>query len=84
MNKNRPYFLWDYNLNEDDVRRILARGSDVEKRWLTGRILTNARFTDIWKYLKPAQVATQFSNLRLRPELKKIWQRAFRIWGYAV
>lgn len=81
MNKDRPYFLWDYDLTEDDVRRILARGSDVEKRWLTGRILEAARFDDVWKYLKLRQVAAVFPQLKLRQPIKKAWQRALRVWG---
>lgn len=84
MKPNRPYFLWDYNLNEDDVRRILAGGNDVERRWLIGRILTHAHFSDIWKYLKPSQIANQLVTLRLRPELKKIWSKTLKIWGYAI
>lgn len=27
----RPYFLWDYDLTEDDVRRILRGGTEVDK-----------------------------------------------------
>lgn len=84
MKKDRPYFLWDYDLTEADVRRILAGDNDVEKRWLLGRILTHAHFLDIWKFVKPSQVAAQLPNLRLRPELKKIWQKALRVWGYGI
>lgn len=45
---NRPYWLWDYDLTEADVRRILRGKNLSEKRWLMGRILTSARFNDIW------------------------------------
>lgn len=84
MNKNRPYFLWDYDLSEDDVRRILVRGNDVEKRWLTARILEAARFDDVWKYLKLREVAAIFSQLKLRQPIKRAWQRALHVWGALV
>ena len=78
----RPYWLWDYDLTETDVRRILAGKNEVERRWLMGRILTSAHFRDIWQYLKPKQILAEWANLRLRPDVKNNWQRAFKVWGY--
>lgn len=43
-----PYFIWDYDLTEADVRRIL-RGEKGEftRRWLIARILESAHFDDV-------------------------------------
>ncbi len=85
MNDNkRPYFLWDYDLTEDDARRILRGDNDVEKWWMMGRILTNARFEDIWRYLSVRDIVREFTHLRLRPQVKANWLRALTVWGYHV
>lgn len=80
----RPYFLWDYDLTEADVRRLLREGSEFEKQWLVGRILSTAHFRDVWKYLTLDQLVAIFPKLRMRPVLRKYWQRALNVWGYHV
>jgi len=46
---DKPAFLWDDDLTFDDVRHILASGTPVERRWLMERILTQARWEEIWE-----------------------------------
>lgn len=71
-------------MNEEDVKGILAEGSEEEKRWLTARILTSAKYEDVWRYLRPRQVASRLLALRMRASDKKKWVRAFEAWGYAL
>ena len=84
MNSTRPYFLWDYDLTEADVRRILDSGGELDKQWLISRILTSAKFEDVWKYLTIKDLLAHFSKLRMRPQVKLAWKRALNIWGYEV
>ncbi len=35
----RPYFFWDYDITEDEVREILRGDDKVEKVWVITRIL---------------------------------------------
>ena len=84
MNSTRPYFFWDYDLTEADVRRILDSGGELDKQWLISRILTSAKFEDVWKYLTIKGLLAQFSKLRMRPQVKLAWKRALNIWGYEV
>lgn len=77
---NKPYFLWDYDLSEKDVKRILREGDDFEKRWLIARILESAHFRDVWKYLSLNEVREIFPRLKLKKPIKKAWQRAFKAW----
>ncbi len=84
MDSHRPYFLWDYDLSEDDVRRILREGSQTDKLWLTGRILTSAHFNDVWKYLTIKDILAIFPKLRMRSDIKNNWLNAFRAWNYYV
>jgi hypothetical protein len=45
--QQRPYFIWDYNLSEQDVRAILRGKDEGQKAWLVARLLESARFDDI-------------------------------------
>jgi len=76
-----PYFIWDYDLDEKDVREMLKSGDDFNRRWLIARILQSAAFKDIWKYLTLKDVLKNFRHLLLRKETKKTWGNAFRAWG---
>ena len=84
MKATRPYFLWDYDLTEDDVRRILSGKNQTDKKWLMSRILTNAHFDDVWKYLSVRDIVNNFKDLRMRSQTKNAWHRALTVWGYYV
>lgn len=81
---NKLYFLWDYDLTEKQTRSILRGNNEVEKLWLTARILTHAKFEDVWQYLTLGDITKVFPKLRLPPKTKQAWQRALNIWGYHV
>lgn len=46
-----PYFNWDAPVTNGSVRQALAQGSDGEKLFWIARILREARYHDVWKYL---------------------------------
>lgn len=77
---NRPYFLWDYNLTDQDVRRILHGENEVEKIWIMSRILESARFEDVWKYVTLEDVRKMMPQLRLKPPIRRAWEHALSIW----
>ncbi len=81
---SKPYFLWDYNLSDEDVKKILRQGDEYEKRWLIARILEHAHFRDVFDYLKLEDIVKFFSKLKLRPVTRRYWQRALNVWGYDV
>lgn len=77
----RPRFLWDYDLTETQVREILSRpGLPGEKRWLTERILTQARFEEIISYLSLAAIRQALPQLRLPEKVRKRWEYALTRW----
>lgn len=76
----KPYFLWDYNLTENQVRKILRGKNETEKIWIMSRILESARYDDIWRYVSLAQVKEMFSKLRLKPPIRRAWERALYVW----
>lgn len=80
--KSRPRFLWDYDLNEVQVREILGRpGLSKEKRWLIERILTQARFNEVFDYLDLSSIRLALPHLRLPPKIKKRWTYALERWS---
>jgi hypothetical protein len=83
--KCRPYFLWDYDLTEDDVRAILRGENEYEKIQMMVRILESARWNDIWKYLTLEEVKRYWPQLqrRMRRELRDVWAWAMEmeVWG---
>lgn len=84
MSDATPYFLWDYDLTESDVRGVLHGENETERLWMAGRILEHARFEDVWKYLTISEVVTMFPKLRMRAWLKEAWKRTLNVWGHNV
>lgn len=81
---SRPYFLWDYNLTDTEVREILHGENETEKIWMMSRILASARFEDVWKYVRLSDVVVAFPRLKMRQEIKDAWKFALTAWGYHV
>ena len=48
-----PYFLWDEPLTVEEFRRRLA---SPERARLLGKLLREARDTDVWLFTTPAEV----------------------------
>lgn len=84
MMKKHPYFLWDYDLSEEDVHTLVRTGSDAEKRWIIARILSHAKFEDVWQYIHVEDILRYFGVLKMRPKRKEIWKKALTVWGYHV
>ena len=80
----RPYFLWDYDLTEEQVREILRGDNKTERQWMMARILTNALYEDVWSYIRLSDLDREFANLRMRPEVHEAWSHALTVWGYHV
>ena len=81
---NRPYFLWDYDVDEDEFRRIIREGTDVQKAWATSRLINHAKWSDIWKYVTPTQVEALFPKLSFWPkQTREVWEYALARWRCA-
>lgn len=77
----KPRFLWDYDLNETQVRAILAQETLTPlKRWLIERILSECRFDEVCHYLDLNIIRQSFPHLRLPPEIKARWEYALKRW----
>jgi hypothetical protein len=72
----RPYFLWDETRTTREFRQALATASAEERHRLVGKLMREARDTDVWKFVAPAEVWREFD--RIRPYLG----RRRRFWEY--
>ena len=80
MTKNRPYFLWDYDLSEDEVRAILAGTNQTDKNWMLSRILESAKYEDVWKYTSLSEVRQMMPILKIKKPIRQAWERALSVW----
>lgn len=76
-----PYFLWDYDLTDTDVRAILRGNDEEQKDWLVARLLESARYEDIWQYISLAELRTIFPKLQLKTQVRAAWDFALSVWA---
>lgn len=74
-----PYFMWDYFLTNSQIKQALKTGNETEKKWLVGKILTHAKFDDVWNYLSRAELVDAFKNLHISSQTRKMWSDALKI-----
>ena len=78
----RLRFLWDYDLNENQVREILqTAGLSNQKRWLIERILLQARFDETLCYLTLDDIQKALPQLRLPQKIRSRWEYALKLWS---
>ena len=78
----RPYFFWDYDITDDEVREILRVGEPSEKAWVISRILEHACWNDIWRYLTTDDIRRNFESLRFRRlQDRELWAYALDRWA---
>ncbi len=58
-----PYFLWDEPMTVLELRKRLDTGSPAERYRLLGKILREARDTDVWKFTTPEEVSGNWSQV---------------------
>jgi hypothetical protein len=58
-----PYFLWDEPLTVGELKRKLKSGSVEERHRLLGKILREARDTDVWEFTTPEEIWQNWENL---------------------
>lgn len=76
-----PYFLWDEPMTVVAFRERLQTASPAEATRLLGKILREARDTDVWLFTTPAELALRWSELvphlgRRRP----FWEFLLHRW----
>lgn len=76
-----PYFLWDEPMSVAQLKRRLETSSPEEQIRLLGKILREARDTDVWKFVSPQTVYENWE--KLAPHLgrrRAFWKFLFENW----
>ncbi len=76
-----PYFLWDEPMTVGEFRARLQRASPAERARLLGKLLREARDTDVWKFTSPREVAASWSRIsRHLGRRRAFWECLLRTW----
>jgi hypothetical protein len=77
-----PYFMWDYRYTVGQIKEILANGLESERIWLMAKIMRDARYSDVWKFMSLRDFLNYRERLmrgRLGRE-KGFWQFMYAKW----
>ena len=75
---SRPYFLWDEDTSIAEFRAALSGSNDAERQRLLGKMLREARDTDVWQFVSPTEVAAAL------PALEWHLGRRRTFWAYLI
>lgn len=76
-----PYFLWDEPLTVAELKRKLDSASAEEGNRLLGKILREARDTDVWKFTTPREVWRNWGELeRHLGRRREFWRFLLEFW----
>ena len=76
-----PYFLWDEPMTVAEFRQRLQTASAPEQTRLLAKLLREARDTDVWLFISPAEVWRLWPALA--PQLGRrrgFWEFLFGQW----
>ncbi len=76
-----PYFLWDEPMSVAELRVKLTSASSEEKTRILGKILQEARDTDVWEFTTPQEVWLNWAELS--PHLgrrREFWRFLLSSW----
>ena len=76
-----PYFLWDEPVTLSELQARLQSASRAERLRLLGRIMREARDTDVWRFTTPAEVVASWPELlRYLGRRRAFWQFLLERW----
>lgn len=76
-----PYFLWDEPLTVAELKQKLNSASVEERHRLLGKILREARDTDVWKFTTPKFVWEHWDDLeKYLGRRREFWWFLLEFW----
>jgi len=78
---DRPYFLWDVPIAEQELRqRLVHEDVRIRAQW-QGVVLREACYRDVWKYLSLAEIVRDWKHLeRHLGRRRRFWQWLLQGW----
>src|SRR5437016_4692257 len=76
-----PYFLWDEPMTVAEFRERLQTASMAEQTRLLAKLLREARDTDVWQFISPAEVWQRWAAIAPRLGRRRaFWEFLFSHW----
>lgn len=60
----QPYFIWDIPVTVRELRELLHHRDEATRALWTGRVLREARYPDVWRFLTLGEVVARFDVVR--------------------
>jgi hypothetical protein len=76
--ERRPCFLWDERLTVGELRARLSGTDEGERLRLMAKMLREARDTDVWQFVTPAEVAAAL------PRIERVLGRRREFWRWLI
>jgi hypothetical protein len=77
----KPYFLWDVDIDDAELRRRLhADDPDVRAQW-QGWVMAEARWSDVWQYLTVGEIVANWEHIRRHlGRSRQFWEHLLDGW----
>ncbi len=76
-----PYFLWDDPMTVAQFKERLASAPAGDRIRLLGKLLREARDTDVWKFVTPSEVWQQWDAIsRHLGRRREFWEFLLHNW----
>ncbi len=76
-----PYFLWDEPMTVAELKQKLTSASEEERIRLLGKILREARDTEVWKFMTPHEVWQNWAQISKHLGRRRtFWKFLFEFW----
>ena len=62
--RNRPYFLWDVDVTEAELRERLRHPDPYIRAQWQGAVLREARYADVWRNLSLEEILRDWELIR--------------------
>ena len=76
-----PYFLWDEPTTVRQLRERLSSGDPKQWHYYAAKIMREARYDDVWRFLSLQDVNRSWDSLRpILGRKKDLWEFLFSVW----
>jgi hypothetical protein len=74
----QPYFVWDVPVTVGELRRLLRHPDRRTRAMWVARVMREARYQDVWKFVTLAEIVD------LYPDLRRHLGRARPMWDFLI
>ena len=77
----QPYFIWDVPISVAELRRHLADPDPRDRALWMARVMREARYWDVWRFLRLDDVVSEYDRLKRHLGRKRrFWDFLLKGW----